>query len=446
MAAGTDTRPSPGRRALVGLIASAALAGALLAQAPAAAFADDTVGSPTPSVSASSKPAPSRATPSKAASVNSAPPRVTPMPTASASTGAKAGSTPTPAPSASTSTSAASAAAAAAAESARIAAQIVALQQQAEQKGEVAQKAGERANDATATADAARVASALAATAATEAEQQAVTAKARASVVASRLARTDLSTLPLSLLLNGQSAGGVLGGLSNAAQLSEQSHYLYDQALAGQAKAERLQAVAVQRSADALATAKAAAVAFAAAKADSALAEQQVAAARSRQSALVAQLLATNHGADVCASLAAAPVNVCQPTSVADPADHSVGGRVVAFALAQIGKPYIFAAAGPNAYDCSGLTLAAYASTGISIGIHSATAQYRLAAAQGDLVALAGAQPGDLLFYTDGGGDMYHITIYAGNGLMIEAPYPGASVREVPVRHGDLVSQVAHFD
>jgi cell wall-associated NlpC family hydrolase len=122
-----------------------------------------------------------------------------------------------------------------------------------------------------------------------------------------------------------------------------------------------------------------------------------------------------------------------------------VGAQVVRFALAQIGKPYVFGAAGPDAFDCSGLTLAAYAAARVSIGIHSATAQYDLARSKGDLVAIADAEPGDLLFYTDGGGDMYHVTIYAGNGLMLEAPYPGATVRDAPVRSLDLVGQAAHF-
>jgi cell wall-associated NlpC family hydrolase len=105
----------------------------------------------------------------------------------------------------------------------------------------------------------------------------------------------------------------------------------------------------------------------------------------------------------------------------------------------------VFAAAGPNAYDCSGLTLAAYAAAGVSIGIHSATAQYNLAAGQGDLVPLTDAKPGDLLFYTDGGGDMYHVTIDAGDGMMLEAPYPGSTVREAPIRTRDLVQVAAHF-
>ena len=68
-----------------------------------------------------------------------------------------------------------------------------------------------------------------------------------------------------------------------------------------------------------------------------------------------------------------------------------------------------------------------------------------VAASQGKLVSYANRQPGDLLFYTDGGGDMYHVTIYSGNGNMIEAPYEGQNVREVPVRGYQLVGQVARF-
>jgi cell wall-associated NlpC family hydrolase len=121
----------------------------------------------------------------------------------------------------------------------------------------------------------------------------------------------------------------------------------------------------------------------------------------------------------------------------------SQAAAAVAFARDQIGDMYQFAGAGPNTWDCSGLTMQAYASVGISIGGHSATAQYDLAREQGQLVPYSQARPGDLVFYTDGGGDMYHVAIYSGGGDMIEAPYDGVPVREVPVRDGDLMPVVA---
>ncbi len=53
------------------------------------------------------------------------------------------------------------------------------------------------------------------------------------------------------------------------------------------------------------------------------------------------------------------------------------------------------------------------------------------------------ARVGDLVFYTSGGGDMYHVTVYSGPGMMIEAPYDGVPVREVPVRSNQRAAYVA---
>ena len=130
------------------------------------------------------------------------------------------------------------------------------------------------------------------------------------------------------------------------------------------------------------------------------------------------------------------------PTSAGEP-NSAQAASAVAFARDQIGDAYKFAGAGPNSWDCSGLTMMAYASVGIAIGGHSSTAQYDLARSEGKLVPYSQARVGDLIFYTDGGGDMYHVAIYSGSGMMIEAPYAGVPVREVPVRSADRVSQVA---
>jgi cell wall-associated NlpC family hydrolase len=323
-----------------------------------------------------------------------------------------------------------------------LAARIVDLQRTAEKAGEVAQKTGERANDAQAAADAAaqRLQEAMAAaTAATAAAEQ---SRTRASAVAAQLARTNVGTLPLDLMLNGGSARGVLGGLSTTSQLTVQSKLLFDQAEADEVEAKRLRSIASTSSAEAAVASEKAATAYAKAKKEAASAKKAVDAALDEQRALLSQ---DGGAADVCGSVGSAPVSECLPTGGSAPAGKSVGAKVVRFAMSQIGKPYVFGAAGPSSYDCSGLTLTAYAKAGVSIGIHSATAQYDLAKRQGDLVPIADAKPGDLLFYTDGGGDMYHVTIYAGNGLMIEAPYPGSTVRGAPVRTGDLVAQAAHF-
>ncbi|WP_375401689.1 C40 family peptidase, partial [uncultured Amnibacterium sp.] len=133
------------------------------------------------------------------------------------------------------------------------------------------------------------------------------------------------------------------------------------------------------------------------------------------------------------------------PAAPAPVPNQGKAAAVVAFARDQIGDRYVFAGAGPNAWDCSGLTMQAYAAVGIYIGGHGATAQYDLARSEGLLVPYSQAAPGDLVFYTDGGGDMYHVAIYTGGGMMVEAPHEGVPVREVPVRSADLVGQVARF-
>lgn len=322
----------------------------------------------------------------------------------------------------------------------RLAARIVELQRTAERTGAVAQKAGERANDARAAADTAArrlVAAQSAAAAATETARR---SRARASATAAQLARTNLGTLPLDLLLNGGTAQGVLSGLSTTGQLSAQSRLLSDHARADEREAERLRAAAADAADAADTTAEDAAARHTAAEQTASSAKRAVESALAEQRALL-----TQGAGDLCSAVGSAPVPTCLPTGGAAPTGDSVGAEVVAYAMAQIGKPYIFAAAGPDAFDCSGLTLAAYAAAGVSIGIHSATAQYRLALTRGGLVPIADAAPGDLLFYTDGGGDMYHVTIAAGNGLMLEAPYPGATVRAAPIRTGDLFPLAAHF-
>jgi len=99
----------------------------------------------------------------------------------------------------------------------------------------------------------------------------------------------------------------------------------------------------------------------------------------------------------------------------------SKGARALAFARAQLGKPYVFAAAGPNAYDCSGLTLAAWKSVGVSLPRVS-RAQYGV----GTPVSRSNLQPGDLVFFYS---PISHVSLYAGNGQIIDAPRPGKVVR-----------------
>lgn len=102
-----------------------------------------------------------------------------------------------------------------------------------------------------------------------------------------------------------------------------------------------------------------------------------------------------------------------------------VGARVVRAAAAQAGDPYVYGAAGPNAFDCSGLSLFAY-----RIAAHKQL-PHNSAAQQGSTrrITARAARRGDLVFFHDGGGSVYHVAIFAGRGNVWHAPYPGASVR-----------------
>jgi cell wall-associated NlpC family hydrolase len=97
-------------------------------------------------------------------------------------------------------------------------------------------------------------------------------------------------------------------------------------------------------------------------------------------------------------------------------------GVAVRFALAQRGKPYRWGAAGPNSYDCSGLTMASWARAGVSMP-HTAHGQY----ASFPHVSLSALMPGDLVFYSG------HVAMYVGSGMVVHAPTTGDVVKVVPI-------------
>ncbi|MEV5973598.1 NlpC/P60 family protein [Streptomyces sp. NPDC051921] len=103
----------------------------------------------------------------------------------------------------------------------------------------------------------------------------------------------------------------------------------------------------------------------------------------------------------------------------------SRAAAAVIAARSAIGRPYVWGAAGPSAFDCSGLMVWSYRQAGIAL---PRTSQAQRSA--GRRIPLSQAQPGDLVTYRS---DASHVAIYAGNGQVIHAPYPGARVRYDPV-------------
>jgi peptidoglycan DL-endopeptidase CwlO len=183
------------------------------------------------------------------------------------------------------------------------------------------------------------------------------------------------------------------------------------------AAAERARQLAIQRARAALAAeaAQAAAQAAATARANAAAAAAAAAAAHRRKTVK-------------------APVSPAKPPARHKPVrapvssggvgggggGGGIGARVVAYALSKVGDAYVWGAAGPSAYDCSGLTMRAYQQVGISLP-HSSSAQW----SSGRRISVGNLQPGDLVFYYS---PVHHVGIYIGGGMIVNAENPGVGV------------------
>jgi peptidoglycan DL-endopeptidase CwlO len=141
------------------------------------------------------------------------------------------------------------------------------------------------------------------------------------------------------------------------------------------------------------------------------------------------------------AAEAAAAAQAAEPSAPAAPAPSAPVPTVTAAspnaqiavdaALAQVGDPYVWAGAGPDSFDCSGLTMWSWAQAGVSLP-HNSGMQY----AATPRVAQSDLQPGDLVFF---GSPIHHVGLYIGSGQMVEAPYSGQMVRVGAAFRSDYV-------
>jgi cell wall-associated NlpC family hydrolase len=113
------------------------------------------------------------------------------------------------------------------------------------------------------------------------------------------------------------------------------------------------------------------------------------------------------------------------PAGSAGSGGSGAARTAVSTALAQVGDPYVWGAAGPSSFDCSGLTQYAYAAAGVSLP-HSSGMQSQM----GTAVSYSAMAPGDLLFFYS---PVSHVAMYIGNGQMVHASTFGVPVRVVPV-------------
>ena len=149
-----------------------------------------------------------------------------------------------------------------------------------------------------------------------------------------------------------------------------------------------------------------------------------VAQAQAQQAAQVAGPVATRGGS-----------NDAGPTTFSGPLPPASGaaGRAIAYAQAQLGKPYCYAGTGPGCFDCSGLTMEAWGAAGVGMD-HFSGDQY----ASFPHVPMNALQPGDLVFTADPG---QHVGLYVGGGEVIHAPHTGTVVSYIGVGYFSLAAR-----
>jgi peptidoglycan DL-endopeptidase CwlO len=135
---------------------------------------------------------------------------------------------------------------------------------------------------------------------------------------------------------------------------------------------------------------------------------------------------AARYAAGGAESISAASSPLCQQAALG-PLPAGTAGKIIAYAEAQLGKPYVYGATGPDAFDCSGLAMMAYSAAGVYIP-RTSQQQWQF----GTRIPPSTAQPGDLVFFAGSDGTPQapgHVGIVIGNGKMIEAYATGYPIR-----------------
>ncbi len=164
-----------------------------------------------------------------------------------------------------------------------------------------------------------------------------------------------------------------------------------------------------------------------------ALAAKQEAEARKRAQELAAQQKAAAEKA----AKAAQSTGSTGSAGSGGAANTSIAQQVIAFARDQLGKPYVWGATGPDSFDCSGLTQAAYKAAGINLP-RTTWDQVNV----GHRVSVDDLQPGDLIFFYS---DISHVGLYIGDGQMIHAPHTGTVVKIAPITEMPIYAGVRPY-
>ncbi|MFZ4117804.1 MAG: NlpC/P60 family protein [Rhodoluna sp.] len=285
------------------------------------------------------------------------------------------------------------------------------------------------------------------------AKAEAELAQKQLAQIASQMWRDGAAGTSLNLFLNADNAGNLLYQLGAQEKIAQSSDQIYKSAIQRQQYAKSL--TDQLKEAEKELAAKSAIAKAALAEAQSAAKELKTKV--DEQTALnrtfKAQLVSLERISDsLMQQRIQGLIDEARQNNLPGPIDapslYEVGApntakveTAINFASQQLGERYVLGGRGPNIWDCSGITKVSYEVAGTYIGTHSATNQFYNMAAKRRLIPIKEAVRGDLMWYsyTDNfNGDKYHVVMYLGDGMMLEAPNPNRTVRIVPLRYGDL--------
>ena len=285
------------------------------------------------------------------------------------------------------------------------------------------------------------------------AKAEAETAQKQLAQIASQMWRDGAAGTSLNLFLNSDNAGNLLYKLGAQEKIAQSSDQIYKSAIQRQQYAKSL--TDQLKEAEAELAAKSAVAKAALQDAQDAAYELKVKV--DEQNALnrtfKAQLISLERISDsLMQQRIQGLIDEARQNNLPGPIDapslYTVGApntdkveTAINFARQQLGERYVLGGMGPNIWDCSGLTKKSYEVAGTYIGTHSATNQFYNMAGKRRLIPIKEAVRGDLMWYSytdDFNGDKYHVVMYLGDGMMLEAPNPNRTVRVVPLRYGDL--------
>ena len=285
------------------------------------------------------------------------------------------------------------------------------------------------------------------------AKAEAETAQKQLAQIASQMWRDGAAGTSLNLFLNSDNAGNLLYKLGAQEKIAQSSDQIYKSAIQRQQYAKSL--TDQLKEAEAELAAKSAVAKAALQDAQDAAYELKVKV--DEQNALnrtfKAQLVSLERISDsLMQQRIQGLIDEARQNNLPGPIDapslYTVGApntdkveTAINFARQQLGERYVLGGMGPNIWDCSGITKKSYEVAGTYIGTHSATNQFYNMAGKRRLIPIKEAVRGDLMWYSytdDFNGDKYHVVMYLGDGMMLEAPNPNRTVRVVPLRYGDL--------